>query len=164
MKTVLIFPTNFLDFWFDTVEKQKIINLSINSSQCYSSVVFSDTKVPCFREVKDETFFHFLILFCLEIALHKQESILTNLHVFQNSGGIYPCLQPFQRLIFFGTTSSASLVNFPTLMYTCQYFWEVVSDFWGVSSRFLKCFFLLWSLSSWLTAFRFALEVISSDH
>ena len=49
-KTVLNFPKNFLDFRFESVEKQSIINLSSYSSRSYASVVLCYSPVTYLGE------------------------------------------------------------------------------------------------------------------
>ena len=45
LKTILIFPKNFLNFQMDMIEKQGIKNLSSYSSKSCSSVVLGDSEV-----------------------------------------------------------------------------------------------------------------------
>ena len=72
-KTILIFPKNFLDFSFETVEKQSIIYLSSYISKWYASVVLSDFKVTFLGEGDDAAFcpFCYFILFIYNVAESK---------------------------------------------------------------------------------------------
>ena len=45
MKTILIFPKNYLNFRSDMIEKQRIVNLCSYSSKSFVSVVFIDSEV-----------------------------------------------------------------------------------------------------------------------
>ena len=60
-KTFRFFPENFLDFRFDTFEKQSIMNGSSFSSKSYVSIVFSDSEVIFLGEELNATFCPFLI-------------------------------------------------------------------------------------------------------
>ena len=62
LKTVLIFPKNFLDLRFDTVEKQDIINFS---SKSYASIVLFNSEVTFLEEEEDSAVAHFFCAFCL---------------------------------------------------------------------------------------------------
>ena len=55
-KTMLIFPENFLNFRFDMVEKQNIVNLSSYRSKSYASVVLSYSEVNFLGEGEDAVF------------------------------------------------------------------------------------------------------------
>ena len=55
-ETILIFPKNFLNFRFDTVEKLSIINLSSYRSKSYASVVLGDSEVTFLRKEEDAAF------------------------------------------------------------------------------------------------------------
>ena len=58
----MIFPKNFLNFRFDTVEKQSILNLNSYSSKSYASIVLDDSEFTFLREREDAAF-HDCILF-----------------------------------------------------------------------------------------------------
>ena len=62
-KTVLIFPKNFLDFRFDTVEKESIINLNSYRSKSYATVVLNDSEINFFEEEANVAFWQFLFCF-----------------------------------------------------------------------------------------------------
>ena len=74
MQTVLIFPKNFLNFRFDMVEKQNIINFSSYRSKSYTYVVVGDFEVTFLREGEDAAFCPSFccILFIYGIAKLKQ--------------------------------------------------------------------------------------------
>ena len=55
-KTVLIFPKNFLNLWFDAIEKQSIINLSCYGSNNYASEVLGDSEVTILKKGEDAVF------------------------------------------------------------------------------------------------------------
>ena len=52
----MIFPKNFLDFRFNRVEKQSIINLSSFSSKSYVSLVIGDSEIIFVGEGEDSAF------------------------------------------------------------------------------------------------------------
>ena len=56
LKTILIFPKNFLVFRSDIIKKQGIINLSSYNSKSNASLVLSDSKVAFLREGEDAAF------------------------------------------------------------------------------------------------------------
>ena len=56
MKTVLIFPQNFLNFRWDTIVKEGMINQNSYSSKSYVSEVFNDSNVAFLEVRKDEAF------------------------------------------------------------------------------------------------------------
>ena len=72
-KTILIFPKNFIDFWFDTVEKQNIINLSHES---YASIVLNNSQVAFLGKGEDAAFYLFIscVLFLDSVAKNKDVS------------------------------------------------------------------------------------------
>ena len=74
MKTVLIFPKNFLNFRFDMVEKYSIVYFSSYRSKSYASAVLDDFEVTFLREEEDATFGTFLycILFIYSIGKSKK--------------------------------------------------------------------------------------------
>ena len=55
-KTILICFKNFLNFWFDAIEKQATVNLSRCRSRTYASIVLSDSEVTFHREGDDAAF------------------------------------------------------------------------------------------------------------
>ena len=55
-KTILILSKNFLSFWFDAVEPQKITNLSRCRSKGYTSVVLGNSEVTFLGERNDAAF------------------------------------------------------------------------------------------------------------
>ena len=65
LKTVLIFPKNFLHLWSDTIEKQGIINFS--SYDSYALGILSDFKITLSQERKDGSYhpFCFCVLYCI---------------------------------------------------------------------------------------------------
>ena len=67
------FPKNFLNFRFDTVEKQSILNLSNYKSKGYASVVLGDSEVTFLREGRMQPFVHlYFILFISGTAKLKK--------------------------------------------------------------------------------------------
>ena len=66
-KTVLIFPKNLLNFKFDAIEKQGMINPSHCRSKLYGSVVFGESEVTVLREGDDAAFRP--CLFCIHFIL-----------------------------------------------------------------------------------------------
>ena len=56
-KNILILSKNFLNFWFDVIEKQSIINLSLYLSKGYASVVLGCSEVTFLREKEDAAFY-----------------------------------------------------------------------------------------------------------
>ena len=56
LKTILIFPKNFLNFWLNTIEKLDILTLNSYSSKIYTSIVFSDSKNIFLQEEGGDTF------------------------------------------------------------------------------------------------------------
>ena len=99
LKTILIFPKNFLNFWFDTVEKQSIINLSSYRNKSYASVVLSDSKMTFLR--KEDASFRPLLYWILYINWRSQSS---NFCVYHISGVILLKPAAFLFLIFVKTT------------------------------------------------------------
>ena len=57
MKTILIFPKNFLNFKLDTIEKQNFTAVAVKG---YVTVVLCDSKVAFFRDWDDVAFRPFL--------------------------------------------------------------------------------------------------------
>ena len=68
------FPKNFLNFRFDTIEKESIINLSFYRSKSYAFVVLCDSELSLLREENDAAFCPFLycILIIYSIANSKK--------------------------------------------------------------------------------------------
>ena len=76
-KTVLIFPANFLNFRFNTVEKQNKILLSSNRSKSSASVVLDHSAVNFFEKGKMKRFVHFSIWHLAEWMGHPMKLELT---------------------------------------------------------------------------------------
>ena len=88
-KTVLIFLNNFLNFRFDTVEKQSIIYLISNRIKNYASIVLGDSEIILVggREGRMQPFVQLSIVFCLYAALQNRRSKSSNFIIFHTSGG-----------------------------------------------------------------------------
>ena len=121
----------------------------------YASLVLSDSEVAFLEERKDVTIYPFLnyVLFigCIEWS---------EKYIVKFSGGISSRPAAF---LFLSFSTSASSVNCPSLIssWLSIIFWKVcLKNIGWFQSRFLKFFFHWWSLSSWLVAFSFALEVL----
>ena len=87
----------------------------------------------------------------------------SNCLVFHTSGGISSNPAAFMFLIFLRTESSSSGVNGPSLMSNCLLIILLIGScvtFGGFPSRFSKCCFHSFILSSWIAAFSFALTVL----
>ena len=155
-KAVLIFPKNFFNFRLGTIEKQGKINLSSYSNKSYVPVILSDSKVSFLQEGQDAVVHPFLycVLF-IQCCIIKEVCHQTRLYF------IKACY--FSAFNFFRTASKFYSVKFLSLMSS----WPLIISSVGLSvisegfpSRFLKCFFHFWSLSSWLAAFNFATMVL----
>ena len=86
----------------------------------------------------------------------------SNCLVFHTSGGISSSPAAFLFLIFLRTESSSSCVNGPSLTSSCLLIILVIGSgviFGGFPSRFSKCCFHSFILSSWFAAFCLALAV-----
>ena len=70
LKTILIFCKNFINLWFDTIEKLSIINLISYRCKSYASVVLGDFKATFVREWEDAAFCSsfYCILFIYGVA------------------------------------------------------------------------------------------------
>ena len=55
-KIILIFPKDFLSFWFDVIAKQSIIYLRRDRRRNYTSVVFGDSEVTFLSEGENAAF------------------------------------------------------------------------------------------------------------
>ena len=66
LKPVLIFPKNFLHFWFDAIEKQSIKNFSRYRRKSYASIVLDDSVVTFHGEREDAT-----ICFSLSVVFRR---------------------------------------------------------------------------------------------
>ena len=69
-KVILIFPINFLDFWFYTIEKQDFINLCSYSNKSNASLIFSE--VTFLGEERMQAFVYFCVLFIHSLAWSKK--------------------------------------------------------------------------------------------
>ena len=115
-KTILILSKNFLHIWFDTIEKQGIINL-ICQGKSYASIVIGHSEVTFLEEGENVAFFfHLSIAFWLYTVLQYRSSMSSNFLVFHTFGYIFSKPADFLFLIFVITTLSSSWVNCPSLM------------------------------------------------
>ena len=140
------------------IENHGIKNLSIYSSNCYGSVVLSNFEVA-FGEREDVAFCP--LLYCV---------LLINNNVGLKKYVIkFPCFPYFSRYFveacsftafnFFQYFVKFSPINCQSLMSIHFLVWlSLISG--GFQSKFLKCSFHFWSLSSWLAAFSFGWEVL----
>ena len=94
-KTVLIFSKNFLNFWFNEIEEQSIINLSYYRNKSYALVVFAILGLPFLEKRRIQPFVHLSIVFWLYTVLQNQSSSSLNFLVFHTSGGILLKLAAF---------------------------------------------------------------------
>ena len=74
-KTILILSKNFLNFWFNAIEKQSIIDLSRYGSKSYASVVLGVSKVTFLRNGEDSAFC--LSPYCLLVIYEYKCSLLS---------------------------------------------------------------------------------------
>ena len=150
---------DFLNFRFDTVEKQSIRNLSRYRSKSYAPVVHGDSEITFLREEEDAAFCRYLccILFIYSTAKSNKS---TNVFAFHTSGGISSWSEAFLLLILICTTLISSWVNRPCLMSSWLLIIFVIGLFVTMES-FQVDSFQIWIHSSWLSAFSFALEVSS---
>ena len=160
-KNILILLKNFLNFWFDAVELQNIINLSCDGSMGYVSVVLGNSEVTFLVEREDEGFFQLSLVFWLYTALQyrssKSSNFLTLLVFHQNRQ-----LSCF-FLIFDRTTSSSRGVNCSRWMSSCLLIIFVINlsvTLGNFPNRFLKCSFYMCVRYSRLATFSLALEVL----
>ena len=80
---------NFLNFWFNTVELQSIINLSRHGSKGYATVeVLAIPMAPFLGKGWMQLFVHLSIVLWLYMALRYWSSKSSNFLVFHTSGGI----------------------------------------------------------------------------
>ena len=161
LKTVLIFSKNFLDFWSDATEKQRIINLGTYGSKKYVSVVLSDSEVAFLMKGEDKSlWFISLVRFafkqrCIINEVWRQKYFTSILQVF------YRGLQLFWFWFFsvlrqfFLCKLSKFNVELPSDNFSIDL--SVISG--GFLSRRLKSSFHFWSLCSWLAAFSLVIEV-----
>ena len=75
-KTILILLKNFLNFWFDVVGLQSIINLGFYGSKVYALVVLCNSKVTFFVEREDTAFCPSLYCVLVIYAVSEQSSIV----------------------------------------------------------------------------------------
>ena len=115
-KITLILSKNFLNFWFDVIEKQSIINFSRYGSKSYTSVVLGDSEVT-FLEGRGRC--SLLSIFQLCYGYIQRCRIREVSHQISLSSillGVF-CWsrQLFLFLIFVSTMLSSSWINFPSL-------------------------------------------------
>ena len=70
LKSILIFPKNFLNSRFDNVEKQSIINFSSYRSKYYATVVLDDSEATFLREGEDEKPLYIYIYIYVHTYIH----------------------------------------------------------------------------------------------
>ena len=137
------FPKYFLNFRFDTLEKQSIIHLGRNRRKSYASVVLGDSNF--LREGEGAAFCSsfYCIFFMYGVAKSKKSS---NFLVFHTSERILSWPAIFLLLIFASTPSSFSWVNCPSLISDCLliiFVIDLLVTLGEFPSRFLKCSVLL---------------------
>ena len=77
------FPTIFLNFGFDTIEKQAINKFSSYSSKSYAGVALHDSEVASLEKGKYVGFRPFVYCIMFIESLHNQRSVSCNFIVFQ---------------------------------------------------------------------------------
>ena len=86
---------NFLNFLFDEIEKQSIINLNYHGSKSYASVVLGDSEVIFLTEGEGIAFVNLSVVFLLSTALqyraasHRISLSSILLGIFRRSRGIF---------------------------------------------------------------------------
>ena len=148
-KSVLIFPKNFFNFRFDTVEKQSLINLNTDRSKSSASAVLRDFAVRFLRE--EDTAFCPFIVFCLYTALQNRRVIR------------FPYFPYIWRYYFVEICSSFDFnfrLSYALRLKTVLVCLVQLIFVMGLSvtlreflCKFLKCSFHVCICSSWLAAF-----------
>ena len=162
-KTILILSKNFLDLYFDEIEKQDIINLSRNGGKGHASVVRDDSEVTFLSEERGCSFLSISLLCSGYIRRCSIKIVSYQISLSSILLWIFHRYQKFLFLIFI-STPLRSWVNCPSLMssWLVAFVRGLSVTFREFLSRFLKCSFRICIHSSWLAAFSFALKVVFS--
>ena len=166
-KGVKWFLRFFLWFFLTyTIEKKDTINLSGYSSKSYASAVLSDSDITFLWQGHDAVFRSYLywVLFIYNIAYSKDSLLFHNWGCISSKPAALPYLFIYLFIYFylFRYCVKFFLRNLPKsdVSFTIKTFLvslSLISS--GFPSRFLKCSFLFWSISFWLAAISFALEL-----
>ena len=141
LKIVLIFLQNFLNFRFNTIEKQSIINLSHSRSKSYAFVVLGDFEVTFLRDGKDVALSPSLYCILFIYFIVKWES--SNSLIFHTSWGYFIKACSFSAFNFCQYYAEFFLgkLSYFDVYLVINYFHRFICDFRGVFKQILEMFF-----------------------